>query len=296
MGRVWRGQNMSIRHLRVFIMVADCGKMSVAAQKLFITQPSVSQAIREIEEYYGVKLFERLSKKLFITESGEMLLKYARHIVQSFDEMEMGLKNKGQKVCLRIGATVTVGSCMINNIINKIESQNNEIGTKITINNTEVIQKMLLNSELDVAIIEGVVTNRDLVKRCVHTDKLIIVVSKKHKFYNRKEISINELCGEDIIAREEGSGARKIFDNILKNNNIEVNIKYSSTDTEAIKNAVIDGKGLAVLSSMIVEKEIKEGTLQKVSLKEVNMFREISVVYHKNKFISEYLQTFLDII
>ena len=287
---------MSIRHLRIFIMVADCGKMSLAAEKLFITQPSVSQAIKEIEEYYGVKLFERLSKKLFITESGEMLLKYARHIVQSFDEMEMGLKNKGQKVCLRIGATITVGSCMINDIINKIEKENNEISTKVTINNTEVIQRMLLNSELDVAIIEGIVTNKDLVKRCVHTDKLIVVVGSNHKFYNRDKISIQELSGEDVIAREEGSGGRQIFDNILKNNNIDINIKYSSTDTEAIKNAVINGRGLAVLSSMIVQKEIKEGTLRNVSLKEVNMFREISVVYHKNKFISEYLQTFLDIL
>ncbi|MGL5348197.1 MAG: LysR family transcriptional regulator [Peptostreptococcaceae bacterium] len=287
---------MSIRHLRIFIMVADYGKMSLAAEKLFITQPSVSQAIKEIEEYYGVKLFERLSKKLFITESGEMLLKYARHIVQSFDEMEMGLKNKGQKVCLRIGATITVGSCMINDIINKIEKENDEISTKITINNTEVIQRMLLNSELDVAIIEGIVTNKDLVKRCVHTDKLIVVVGNNHKFYNRDKISIQELSGEDVIAREEGSGGRQIFENILKDNNIDINIKYSSTDTEAIKNAVINGRGLAVLSSMIVQKEIKEGTLHKISLKEVNMFREISVVYHKNKFISEYLQTFLDIL
>lgn len=284
---------MSIRHLRIFIMVADCGKMSIAAKKLFITQPSVSQAIKEIEEYYGVKLFERLSKKLYITEDGEYLLKYARHIVQSFEEMEMGLKNKGQKMCLRIGATITVGSYMLNDIINKIEKNNKDISTKITINNTEFIQNMILNSELDVAIVEGVVTNKDLIKKTIFRDKLTLVVGKNHKFHNRKEISINDLMGEDIISREEGSGSKKIFENILKENNIDVNIKMSSTDTEAIKNAVIQGMGLAVLSSMSVEKEIKEGTLQKISLKEIDMFREISVVYHKNKFMSEYLKCFL---
>ncbi|MGL5312370.1 MAG: LysR family transcriptional regulator [Peptostreptococcaceae bacterium] len=285
---------MSIRHLKIFIMVAEYKKMSVAAEKLFITQPSVSQAIKEIEDYYGVKLFERLSKKLYITESGEYLLKYARHIVHSFDEMEMGLKNKGQNPCIRIGATITVGNCMLDNIIKKVEIENRDISTKVTINNTEVIQGMLLNSELDVAIIEGIVNNKDLVTRPIYTDKLIVVVGKGHKFYNRGEISINELAGEDIISREEGSGGKKIFDSILKNNNIEVNVIWNSTDTQAIKNAVIDGRGLAVLSSLIVEKEIKEGTLQKVSLKEVNMFREISVVHHKNKFISEYLKCFLE--
>ncbi len=285
---------MSIRHLRIFITVADCGKMSLAAEKLYITQPSVSQAIKEIEDYYGVKLFERLSKKLYITENGEYLLRYARHIIQSFDEMEMGLKNKGQDICLRVGATVTVGSYMLNNIIDKIEEDNKDIYTKITINNTEVIQNMLLNSELDVAIVEGVVTNKDLIKNTIYTDTLIIAVGKSHEFYNKDEISIVELIGKDVISREEGSGSKKIFENILKENNIEINLKWSSTDTEAIKNAVIKGRGLAVFSSLAIGKEIKEGTLRKVSLKEMDMFREIFVVYHKNKYISEHLKHFLD--
>lgn len=285
---------MSIRHLRIFITVAECKKMSEAAQKLFITQPSVSQAIKEIEDHYGVKLFERLSKKLYITESGQYLLKYARHIVQSFDEMEMGLKNKGQNICLRIGATITVGSCMINNIINKVEKENKDISTIVTVNNTETLESMLLNSELDVAIVEGVVSHKDLIAKPICTDKLIVVVGKNHKFYNRDDISILELNKEDVISREEGSGSKKIFDNILKNYNIDVNVKLSSTDTQSIKNAVINGRGLAVLSSMIVEDELKKGTLRKVSLKEVTMFREISVVYHKNKFISNYLKCFLD--
>ena len=93
---------MNIRHLKIFITVADCGKMSEAAEKLFISQPSVSQAIKEIEDYYGVKLFERLSKKLYITDSGKLLLRYARHIVGSFNEMESALKNSGENICLHI--------------------------------------------------------------------------------------------------------------------------------------------------------------------------------------------------
>ena len=96
--------------------------------------------------FYGIKLFERLSKKLYITESGALLLKYARHIVQSFDEMEMELKNTGQSIRLRVGATITVGTCMLNKIIDDFEKSNKDIGTKITINNTNVIEKMLLNS------------------------------------------------------------------------------------------------------------------------------------------------------
>ncbi|HAX71930.1 MAG TPA: LysR family transcriptional regulator [Firmicutes bacterium] len=285
---------MSIRHLRIFIMVATYNNMSIAAEKLFITQPSVSQAIKEIEAYYGIQLFERLSKKLYLTEAGEFLLNYAVHIVQSFDELELALKNKGQHLSLRIGASITVGSCLLNEILNKLEKNHAEIKTNVTINNTEVLQRLLLNSELDVAIVEGIVEHKDLITKPIQTDKLILVVGKGHKFYDVEEISIQDLNGEDIISREEGSGSKKIFDNILKSNQIAVNIKWSSTDTEAIKNAVIECRGLAVLSSMVVEKELKKGTLKKVSLKEVTMFREILVVYHKNKFISESLMAFLN--
>lgn len=285
---------MSIRHLRIFIMVAECKNMSLAAKKLFITQPSVSQVIKEIEDYYGVRLFERLSKRLFLTESGELLLKYARNIVVSFDDMEMKLKNKGQYINLRVGATITVGNCMLNNIIDKLEERNQNISTKIIINNTKVIESMLLKSELDVGIVEGIISNKDIVKKPIYKDKLIAVVGKSHKLYNKNKILLEEIKGEDIISREEGSGSKSIFDKILKEKNIDVNIKLSSTDTEVIKKSAIQGMGIAVLSSLMVEKEIKNGTLRELCLKDVDMFRDIYVVYHKNKFISEFLKCFLD--
>lgn len=118
---------MTIRHLRIFIMVAESGSMTMAAKLLFISQPSVSQAIREIEENYGVKLFERLSKKLYITESGQLLLEYARHIVKSFDEMEVELKNTGKSIRLRIGATITVGTCMLPPMIQEFEKKQKDV-------------------------------------------------------------------------------------------------------------------------------------------------------------------------
>ena len=285
---------MNIRHLKIFITVADYGKMSIAAEKLFISQPSVSQAIKEIEDYYGVKLFERLSKKLYITENGELLLKYARHIVQSFDEMEADLKNAGQNICLRVGATVTVGTCMLDKIIAKYEKENSDISTKIVVNNTNVIEKMIVHSELDIGIVEGKVDNKDLVKIPIYNDELVLVSGKNHDFYYKDEISIDELAGQNMISREEGSGARESFDEILDEHNIEVNLKWSSTNTEAIKNAVIGGQGLAVLSTLIIEDEIKNGTLHIVPIKVIDISREICVVYHKNKFISDHLNKLID--
>ncbi len=287
---------MSIRHLKIFIMVATLKNMSAAAQKLNISQPSVSQAIREIEEHYGVLMFERLSKKLHLTKSGEALLRYATHIVQSFDEMETTMKNQSNSLKLRIGASITVGSRMLNQILNRLETKDESISTQVAIRNTRELEQMLLASELDVAIVEGLISSKDLVVKSIGKDHLVLVVGENHKFYNREAISISELQNEAIISREEGSGSKSIFDNILKNYDVKVDVIWSSTDTGAIKDAVLEGRGLAVLSSLMVEKELKKGTLHQVSLQEVSMFRDIFVVYHKNKFMSEALNNFLDVL
>lgn len=285
---------MNIRHLKIFITVADCGKMSVAAEKLYISQPSVSQAIKEIEDYYGIKLFERLSKKLYITENGRLLLKYARHIVQSFDEMEAHLKNTGENISLRIGATVTVGTKLLSDIISRFEKNYKDVDTKITINNTNVIENLILNSDLDIGIVEGYVDNKDIIKKPIYKDNMVLVAGRNHKFYNRGTITIEELNGEDMIFREPESGSRQIFDNVLHDNNIEVNVKWNSTNTESIKEGIINGHGVGVLSTLMIQEEVKNGTLHIIDIDKVNISRDICVIYHKNKFISDHLKSFMD--
>lgn len=284
---------MNIRHLKIFITVADCGKMCMAAKELFISQPSVSQAIKELEDYYDIKLFERLSRKLYITESGTMLLKYARHIVQSFDEMEVNLGKMSENVTLRIGATITVGTCILQPIINKFEEKEQNVFTKVEINNTNIIENMLLHSQLDVGILEGKVSNPDFTKIPIYKDKLVTVVGKNHPFYNKDFIELNDLMGQDLICREEGSGGRELFNTVLEENNISMNIKWSCTTTEAIKSAAIWGQGIAVLSKLLVEEEVKNKTLHIIPIKDVDIYRDICVVFHKDKFLSKNLELFI---
>ncbi|MGL4338330.1 MAG: LysR family transcriptional regulator [Turicibacter sp.] len=284
---------MTIRHLRIFIMVAESGSMTMAAKLLFISQPSVSQAIREIEENYDVRLFERLSKKLYITESGQLLLEYARHIVKSFDEMEVELKNTGKSIRLRIGATITVGTCMLPPMIQGFEKKQEDVVINVVVNNTNIIQQMILNSQLDVGIVEGEVTHQDIIKVPIYRDNLVVVVGKEHPFYGEKEISIQQLSGQDLICREEGSGLRELFEQILIKNQVKMNIKWCSTNTEAIKNATVSGQGISLFSTLMIEEELKNQTLHIVPINGVNISRDICVIYHKNKFLSENLKQFM---
>ena len=286
---------MTIRHLEIFIAVADCGKMSLAAERLFISQPSVSQAISDIESYYGVKLFERLSKKLYITDNGKRLLKYARHVVGAFKDMEIDMKNAGNHICLRIGGTVTVGTCILCPIIRIFERKNPGVSTKVTVNNTSEIEGMILNSTLDVAIIEGEIISKDIIKTPIYQDELVLICGARHPFASMGEISMEQLQDQDFVTREQGSRDRNIFEQFLREEGIDVNVKWTSTNTEAIKNAVVAGQGLAIISSTMIIKELYHGTLKVVPIKGIRIKRDICMVYHKDKFISDYMQKFIEV-
>jgi len=286
---------MTIRHLKIFITVADCGKMNLAAKKLYISQPSVSQAIQELEKEYGIQLFERLSQKLYITDNGEKLLSYARHIVDSYEEMDLAMKNAGEHPKIQIGCSVSVGTCLIGKVLNEMEERYPNLDTRVIINNTTSIEKQIANSDLDVGIVEGIVTNPDMEKIPLCEDELVIVAGKKHPFYQRTEIALEELRDADMIAREDGSMVRNQYEQLLVTHGITLHTKWSSTNTEAIKNAVIDGKGIAILSKLLVEKEIQSGELRKIPVHDVKVQRTIHLIYHKNKYISNIMKSFVEI-
>lgn len=285
---------MTIRHLKIFVAVAECGKMRLAAEKLFISQPSVSQAIKEIESYYGLQLFDRLSQKIYLTNSGERLLSYARHIVASFDEMEVEMRHAGKNTFLRIGSSVSVGTCLLSGWIKKMEENVPSIETKVMVTNTMVIEEMILKSELDIAVVEGEVLSEDIIKMPVYEDDLVLVAGATHPFYTMPEIPIELLQDQELVSREDGSLERNQFEQLLKEKNIKTRAKWSCTNTEAIKNAVIHGHGLAIISSMLIKEEVKENKLAVIPIKGVSLRREINLIYHKHKFLSESMKQFID--
>lgn len=283
---------MTIRHLEIFIAVVDCGKMRSAAEKLYISQPSVSQAINELETFYNVKLFERLSRKLYITDSGKKLLKHARYIVEAFREMNQEMINKGNSQKLRIGSSVTVGIQLLSKLVKVYEEMYPSYTTHIEINNTSTIENMLLRSDLDIGLIEGEVLSQDLIRVPICKDHLVLISGMSHPFATKNYVTIEELEGQDFISREEGSMNRNLLENLIKDEKINVNKRWVSTNTEAIKEAVMHGLGIAFVSSLLIKEELKQKKLKVITIKDVNITRDICLVYHKNKYLSDAFMDF----
>ena len=283
---------MTIRHLKIFLAVVDTGSMTKAAKSLYITQPSVSQAIMEIEEYYNIKLFERLSKKLYITEAGEEFLSYARHIISLYEDMEQRMGQTRETSTLRIGASVTIGTHLLGQLSKEFLKNNKDVQIEAIVDNTSVIENKVLNSEVDFGLVEGIIHSEDIVNIPFMEDNLILICSPNHPMINKPYITLEELSQEELILREAGSGTRELFENTMLTQGQSLNIKWICNNSEAIKNAVMADMGISIISKMSVMREIEGGELHTIPIDGIKFKREFNIIYHKNKYVTEVMEKF----
>lgn len=277
---------MTLRHMKIFVAVCDCGSITLAAQKLCCTQPAVSLAIKELETYYGVTLFDRISRKLFITEAGKRFFTYADQIVSLFDEMEKGIKDWDSIGLLRIGASITIGTCLIPDYVRRFSIQHPNIKITITIDNSHVIINKILLNELDFALIEGIAHSDSIASQAFMEDELVLICGADHCLAAKSEVSLDELASQPFILREKGSGTRELFDSTMLIHDLTVTPSWESISTDAIINAVALGIGISVLPLKLVKRDIDEHRLVSVKTKGIEFKRSFNVVYHKDKHLS----------
>ncbi|MBW4827551.1 MAG: LysR family transcriptional regulator [Clostridiaceae bacterium] len=287
---------MTIRHLRIFVAVVTAGKMCDAADQLFLSQPTVSQAIKELEEHYEVLLFERLGKKLYITDAGEKLLKYAKNILTEFDNIEKRMLEMSSKKSLSIGATITIGNCILPYAINDIKEVYPDIHTSSCISNTKVIEEKLLTSELDIAMIEGNISDPNLVSIPFLKDSLVLACNSKHKLAKKEELTIEDLKNTNFVFREKGSGTRELFEDYIQKSKIPINVVLQSNCPGSIKNAILINNFASVISIRLIEQEILNGDITIFRCSKNLLDRTFKIVYHKDKFIDSVMNNFINML
>lgn len=285
---------MTSRNLQIFVTVAELGKMTEAARVLYITQSSVSQAIASIEQEYGVVLFERLSRGIFLTDAGKELLNYARGYFSVKSDMEEFLLSQGERQALKIGATITVGTCVISPLLLKLKAENKQLNAQVLVENTHGLEGKLLKNEIDVALVEGKITNPELVTRHAIDDRMVLICPNGHRFSGREELMAAELGDDPFILREKGSGTRTQFETEMANKHLPISVSWTCCNTEAIKNAVADGHGVSVVSERLVLEDAAAGRFFICRISDLDLDRYFDVVYHKDKYISRPMQDFID--
>ena len=179
----------TLRQLKTFIATAEYRKMSEAAKQLYISQPTVSQIISDLEKEYGVLLFERYPRELKLTVAGELFFHSAKEIVETYEKLELNMRSVAQQRCLKVGATLTIGNTLMAELIEQLGEYYSDINVSVRVDNTEHLEEKLVHNELDVALVEGIITREEIVTVPVMVDTLYLVCGKKHPFANKKTVT-----------------------------------------------------------------------------------------------------------
>ncbi|GAA6493013.1 LysR family transcriptional regulator [Candidatus Bariatricus faecipullorum] len=283
---------MTLRHLKIFVSVYQNRGFTRAGQELHLAQPSVSLAIRELEAYYGVRLFERIGRRIYPTVQGEDFYGYAIHIVSLFDEMEKKVRNWDTLGTLRIGTSITIGTRILPRLLKEFSAQFPQTETRAVICNSAAIEQQLLDSRIDLGLIETRPEHPELLSEPFMQDSLCAVLPSGHVLAARKAVTLSELSAYPFFMREEGSAVREVLKARLSLEQLSVQPAWESTSTQAIVQGVAAGLGVSVLPLLMVRKDITEGTVQGLPL-DPPLNRELHVVYHKSKYLTANMQAFI---
>ena len=289
---------MNLNQLKVFYVAAKSGSFSAAAEALFITQPAVTKQIQQLQTTYGIKFFNRIGKRMILTDAGEALYRFADQIFQIESQAEENLRDFQQRKSgrLRIHASESFGAYYLPFIINRFRKRNPKIHLSVNIfTNQEIIDNTVM-LENDLGFISYHTEHKKLAIHEVLEDRLVLIVSPSHPFAKRKLLDFKTLEGQSIIMHEEGSASRDLVDKIIRKNNLSVTISLELSNNEAIKRAVEQGIGISLISEHVVDEEIKRHTLKKILLPGPSMKRKFYLIYHRDKYLSQPIQMFLQML
>ena len=284
---------MTLRHMRFFAAVCEESSITKAAQKLHVAQPAVSVAVKELEEYYGVKLFDRISRRLHLTDAGRKLLEYAVPIVSLFDDMESNVRRWERSGKVRVGASITIGTHLMPEYVSVFSKDHPEARVEVFIGSSDLIERKILQNELDFALIEGTVHSDSLLCDTYQRDRLVVVCSPDSPLLKMGTITPEQLLSQPLLLREVGSGTRELFDHVMATMEYAYTPAWESTSTQALVIAVAKGLGVSVLSYLFVKEELQNGLIAELHVENLRFDRGFHVIYHKNKHLTELSKSFI---
>lgn len=281
---------MTIRHLEIYSEVCKKGSITRAAESLNMAQPAVSRAIQELENYYGILLFERMNRKLYITEAGEQLRSYADSIMGQFEEARVVIRDRGQMTEVRVGVNASYGRSILPGWIDDFSRQNPQIPWKLMVNNSRVIEQKLLSNELDFGIMDEPENRESLQTEVLLDDRMAVVCAKD--FPVPEHIPVKELENVPFLVREAGSGSRNYTEQIFLKNNIKPFIRMESISTQSLIEVCKNGLGVLFVPRILVSAFLKDGTLRELKIGDQEKRRKYYLVRHKNKYLSKSMKLF----
>lgn len=285
---------MLAQRMRVFHAVATHRSFTRAAVELCISQPGVTFHIKGLEREYGTALFERVGKRLYVTDAGRTLLGYVQRMALLEEEARVALEElKGlQSGVLVVGASATIGIYLLPEVVGEFRKRHPGIKVSLRVGNKRHTIERLLHNELDFGLVAGPVDTVQLVAEPYLDDELVVIVSPQHRFAGEAVVYPGELRRDTFLVREEGSGTQELMEERLAQLGIAPADTMQLGSTEAIKQAVAANLGISIASRYSVEAELASGRLHAANVPTLRMQRHLLLLHHKDKRVSRAMLAF----
>lgn len=267
--------------LITFVTLAEVKSFTKTAEKLLMSQPNVSLHIKNLEEEFQTKLFHRSPRFLKITESGELLLERAKQMIKIYEQAKeeiLDLQNavRGR---MKIGASFTIGEYVLPRLLSNLRRRYEDLEPDVIIGNTEEIVRAVRLLEVDIGLIEGRTTDEELHAVPFMEDELFFVASCAHPLAKKKPVRMEDLQNQTWITREPGSGTRDYLQHVINSHGLKVKSMITISSNQGIKEAMIQGMGLSLLSGAVIEREVKHKYLSVIQPENRSFTRTFSYIY-----------------
>ena len=284
--------DVTLRHLKIFTAVYETSSFTKAGQRLYLAQPSVSLAIRELEDHYGVPLFDRIRHSIYPTPYGETLYHYAVHVLSLLDEMESALKDDHMPCTIRLGSSITIGNTLLPGLVERYRRENPAVRVEISINNSNFIERDIVQSKIDFALIESEPKLPQITAIPFLEDHLCTVAPPGHPLSGRADLDIRALSQEQLLCRERGSSVRELVEGAFLMEQLPFNPVWESSSTQAIIAAVEQGLGVATLPCRLVERALRQGSVVRLHVPELDIRRHYNIIYYQSKYLTSKMLDF----
>jgi len=274
--------------LKTFVTLVEVNNFTKASEILHISQPSVSLHIKNLEQEFHTTLFIRSPKSVQITPTGEILYKRAKQIMAIAEAAQEDILAYHHSIqgTLIIGASFTIGENILPSILSKLQQQFPQLELQVIIGNTDEIIQFTKLLQVDIGLIEGQAHDSELIIQPFMQDELFIVSSSTHPLVKQPSITISQLQRQKWVAREAGSGTRNYLDHLFRTNGLQVHSLLTISSNQGVKESVIEGLGLSLLSGSVIERDIRNGDIAILPLAEQRFMRTFSYLHSptmKNK-------------
>ncbi|HUU51059.1 MAG TPA: selenium metabolism-associated LysR family transcriptional regulator [Nitrospinota bacterium] len=290
---------LDCRDLEILSKIIELKSFSKAAEELYLTQPTISGHIIELEKRLGIKLLDRLGKEILPTKAGSLLYNYSKRILKLRAEAEQALEHfksrfKGK---LFIGGSTIPGVYILPSLIEQFNKKHPEISITLKLSDSKGTFKNVLEGTIEIGVIGARIKNNKIEYNKFFDDEIILICSKNHDWTKKDSISLNNLKKESFISRERGSGTRITMEKELQSHHININdfnVVAEMENNEAIKQGVKCGLGVSFISKRAVEDELIKGTLKKVKIRGVKIKRVFYIIRRKGKTLSPLCSLFFN--